>query len=79
MAKATAGGLITLLFIFVLKSILVLPPWPKAFAVVIPSLVFYGAWILFTKALTKDDLKLLRETMPMPRRLVKILERLVRS
>jgi O-antigen/teichoic acid export membrane protein len=76
--KAIGGGLLTLLLIFDLKSILVLPTWPKAFAVVIPSLVFYGVWILVTRAMTKDDLKLLRGIVPMPGWLVKIFESLVR-
>jgi O-antigen/teichoic acid export membrane protein len=77
--KAVAGGLLTLLLIFDLKSIIVLPTWPKAFAVMIPSIVFYGAWILLTRAITKDDLKLLMETVPMPGWLVKIAGRVVRG
>jgi hypothetical protein len=77
--KAIAGGLLTLLLIFDLKSVLVLPTWPKAFAVVIPSLLFYGVWILVTRAMTKDDLKLLRGIVSMPKWLVNIFERLVRS
>jgi O-antigen/teichoic acid export membrane protein len=77
--KAVAGGLLALLLIFDLKSIIVLPPWPKAFAVMIPSIVFYGAWILLTRAITKDDLKLLMEAVPMPGWLVKIAGRVVRG
>jgi len=33
---------------------------------VIPSLVFYGVWVLATKAITKDDLRLIARVVPMP-------------
>jgi len=62
---------LTLLLIFGLKSILVLPPWPEAFAVVIPGLLFYGVWILATKAITREDLGLIARIVPMPKWLVK--------
>ena len=75
--KTLVGGVLTLLLIFGLKSILVLPPWPEAFAVVIPSLVFYGVWILATKAITKDDLRLVAWIVPMPRWLVRAAGRFV--
>jgi len=76
--KTLAGGVLTLFFIFGLKSVLLLPPWPEAFAVMIPSLVFYGVWILATKAITKDDLKLVARIVPMPKWLVKIARKFVR-
>jgi len=76
--KTLAVGLLTLLLIFGLKSILVLPPWPEAFAVMIPGLVFYGVWILVTKAITKDDLKLIARIVLMPSWLVKVARRFVR-
>ena len=75
--KTLAGGLLTLLLIFGLKSILVLPPWPEAFAVMIPGLVFYGVWILTTKAITKDDLRLIARIVPMPGWLVRAAGRFV--
>jgi O-antigen/teichoic acid export membrane protein len=75
--KTIVGGVLTLLLIFGLKSILVLPPWPKAFVVMIPSLLFYGIWILATKAITKDDLRLIARIVPMPRWLVKAAGKLV--
>jgi len=75
--KTLAGGVLTLLLVFGLKSVLVLPPWPKAFVVMIPSLLFYGAWILVTKAITKDDLKLIARIVPMPRWLVRAAGRFV--
>jgi stage V sporulation protein B len=77
--KTLVGGTLTLLLIFSLKFILVLSPWLKAFAVMIPSLLFYVAWILATKAITRDDLKLINEIVPMPRWLVRITERFLRG
>jgi len=38
---------------------------------VIPSLLFYGVWVLATKAITKDDLRLIARIVPMPGWLVK--------
>lgn len=75
--KTAIGGILTLLLIFGLKSALVLSPWLEAFAVMIPSLLFYGVWILATKAITKDDLRLIRRIVPMPRWLVKAAGRFV--
>lgn len=56
---------------------LVLPLWPEAFAVMIPSLLFYGVWVLATKAVTKDDLRLIARIVPMPKWLVKAAGRFV--
>jgi O-antigen/teichoic acid export membrane protein len=75
--KTLAGGVFTFLLIFDLKSTLVMPPWPKVFAVMIPSLIFYGVWILATKAVTRDDLKLIARIVPMSRRLVRAAGRLI--
>jgi stage V sporulation protein B len=75
--KTLIGGVLTLLLIFGLKFAIVLPPWPEAFAVVIPSLLFYGVWILATKAITKDDLRLIARIVPMPGWLVRAAGRFV--
>ena len=75
--KTAVVAVLTLLLIFSLKSILVLPPWPEAFAVMIPSLLFYGVWILATKAITKDDLRLMARIVPMPKWLVRAAGRFV--
>jgi len=75
--KTVVGGVLTLLLIFGLKSILVLSPWPKAFVVMVPSLLFYGVWILATKAITKDDLRLIARIVPMPRWLGKLVGRFI--
>jgi O-antigen/teichoic acid export membrane protein len=75
--KTLVGGILTLLLIFSLKFVIILPPWPEAFAVMVPSLLFYGAWILATKAITKDDLRLIARIVPMPRWLARIAMRFV--
>ena len=77
--KVTTGGVLTLLIILGLKSILLLPPWPEAFAVMVPSLAFYGIWILTTKSVTGDDLRLISRMVPMPGRLVRAAGRFVRE
>jgi Na+-driven multidrug efflux pump len=77
--KTLVGGTLTLSLIFSLKFILVLSPWLEAFAVMIPSLLFYVAWILATKAITRDDLKLINEIVPMPKWLVRITEKFLRG
>jgi O-antigen/teichoic acid export membrane protein len=75
--KTAIGGVLTLLLIFGLKSILALPPWPEAFVVMISGLLFYGAWILATKAITKDDLRLIARIVPMPGWLVRAARRVI--
>jgi O-antigen/teichoic acid export membrane protein len=75
--KTACGGLLTLLLILGLKSIIELNPWPEAFVVMIPSLVFYGAWILVTKAVTRDDLRLIARIVPTPGWLVRAARKLV--
>ena len=77
--KASVGGILTLLLIFGLKSILVLPPWPLAFAVMIPGLLFYGIWILAIKAITKDELNLIAKIVPMPKWFVRAARKIVRA
>jgi len=76
--KTVVGGVLTLLLIFGLKFLLPLSPWPEAFAVMIPSLLFYGVWILATGAITKDDLRLIARIVPMPKWLVKLISKLVK-
>jgi O-antigen/teichoic acid export membrane protein len=75
--KTLVGGTLTLFLIFGLKSIIVLPPWPEAFAVLIPGLSFYGIWLLTTKAITKDDLRLISRIVPMPRWLARLAGRFI--
>lgn len=77
--KTVTGGVLTLLLIFDLKSLLVLPPWPETFAVMIPGLLFYGVWILATKAITKDDLRVIARVVPMPKWLVRLAGKLARE
>jgi O-antigen/teichoic acid export membrane protein len=76
--KTAIGGVLTLLLIFGLKFAIALPAWPKAFAVMIPSLLFYGIWILATKAITSDELMLIRKIVPIPEWLVKTMKKIIR-
>jgi len=75
--KASVGGVLMVFLIFGLKSIFVLPLLLKVFAVIIPSLLFYGVWILVTKAITKDDLKLIARIVPIPKWLAKAAGKIV--
>lgn len=79
LSKTICGGVLTLILIAGLKYVLELPPWPEAFVVMIPSLLFYGAWILMTKAVTTDDLRLIARIVPIPKWLVKFANKLVKS
>jgi len=76
--RALIGGLLTLLMVSGLKLIINLPPIIELFVVVIPSLLFYGAWILLTRALTWDDLLLLKNTMPIPKWLLRVARKFIR-
>jgi O-antigen/teichoic acid export membrane protein len=77
--KTVIGGALTLLLIFGLKFILVLPPWPETFAVMILGLLFYGVWILATKAITRDDLRLIKNIVPMPKWLIRVAGKFIKS
>jgi O-antigen/teichoic acid export membrane protein len=77
--KAACGGVLALLLISGLKLVIELPPWPEAFVVVIPSLLFYGVWVLATKAITRADLGLVNRIVPMPKWLVRIMKKLARD
>ncbi|HID60611.1 MAG TPA: flippase [Hadesarchaea archaeon] len=77
--KTAIGAVLTLLLIFDLKSILVLHPLPEAFVVGIPGLLFYGWWILATKAVTKDELRLVARIIPMPKWLLKVASKIIKD
>jgi len=78
LTKALIGGLLTLLMVSGLKLIINLPPLLELFVVMIPSLLFYGAWILLTRALTWDDLLFLKNTMPIPKWLLRVARKFIR-
>ncbi|MGQ9788761.1 MAG: flippase [Candidatus Hadarchaeaceae archaeon] len=75
--KTACGGLLTLLLVLCLKRVIELPPWTEAFIVVAISFLFYTWWILITKALTKEDLKLVARIISMPRWLLKVAGKIV--
>jgi len=76
--KLFAGGALTLLLILGLKSVLVLPAWLEAVTIIVPSLLFYVAWIIVTKVVTKDDLRFIQEIVPLPKWIVKAAEKILR-
>jgi O-antigen/teichoic acid export membrane protein len=77
--KTVSGGLLTLLLIFWLKLVLELSPWLELFAVIIPSMFFYGIWVLVTETLTVNDLELVKEAAPPLKEFVNIMKKLARS
>ncbi len=77
--KMLGAGLLTLLLLFDLKSTVIISPWwLEAIIVVIPSLLFYAALILAMRAINRDDLRLLKGVVPIPKRLARIIEKFVR-
>ena len=77
-AKSVAGGILTLLFIFGLKSLLALPPVYMVAVIGILSFAFYASWALATKAVTRDDLNLIARIVPVPNRIMKVIIKLAR-
>jgi len=78
--KTIMAGLLTLFFILLLKSIITLTPWWLKFIVVVaPGLLFYAAVILAMRTIDGQDFGLLKEVVPIPKRLVKIIGRFVRE
>jgi len=80
LSKTIVAGLLTLLFILGLKSIIVLYPWwLEAIVVVVPSLLLYTGLILAMRTICRKDLELLRGVVPIPKRLARIIERIVKD
>lgn len=77
--KTLTGGLLTLLIISILKIVINLSPILEVFVVMIPSLLFYGVWILLTGVLTLDDYRLLKNTIPIPKPLTWIARNFIRG
>ncbi|MCX6818606.1 MAG: polysaccharide biosynthesis C-terminal domain-containing protein, partial [Candidatus Aenigmarchaeota archaeon] len=76
--KAFIGGFFTLLIILLLKEVLILNPWVEAFICLFLGTIFYMFFILSTKAITKDDLRVLSKiNVPIPKLLIKISGRVV--
>lgn len=78
--KTLVAGMVMLFLIFAFKQIIVLPPWwLEAIVAIIPSLLCYVVLILIIGAMRKRDLMLIKETLPVPKKLIKIAERLARD
>ncbi|MEM2618741.1 MAG: flippase [Candidatus Hadarchaeales archaeon] len=75
--KTAVGGILTLFLVFGLKSFLVMSAWLEAFVVMMLSLAFYAIWILTTKAVSRNDLVLIKRITPMPKWLLRAVGRFV--
>ncbi len=73
LVKTIIGGALMLIFIFGLKNLLVLSTLFEAIIVGVFSLLIYVIWILSSGALTKKDLSLFPQMLPLPRWLFKLL------
>ncbi len=71
------GSTLTLLLVSILKAVIDLSPFVELFAVVVPSLLFYVVWILFTRALDMHDLLLIKNTVPIPKWLFRVAKKLI--
>lgn len=78
--KTLVAGMVMLFLIFAFKQVIVLPPWwLETIVAVIPSLLCYVVLILIMGAIQRQDLMLLKEILPVPKKLIKIAERLARD
>lgn len=77
LAKIFAGGMVSLMIIFAIKTILIFNIWAEIIVSLAAGLVFYSVFILRTKGLTKEELKFLQKLkIPFPNFAVKILAKL---
>ncbi|MEM7819490.1 MAG: flippase [Candidatus Aenigmatarchaeota archaeon] len=70
--KIFVGGFLTLLIIFAIKTILITSPWIELIISLVAGFIFYAFFILITKSITKDEIKILTEiNLPIPKVFVK--------
>lgn len=77
--KTGAGGILTLLLIYILKGVLTLPTLPLLFAVLVPTIFFYGFWLLKAKIIKNNDLEIITNTTPIPRKIIQVLKKLAQD
>lgn len=77
--KISSGGLLTLLLVFWLKSVLQLSPWMEAAVILVPTLLLYGIWLLVSGSLTRSELRLVSQAVPVPRFLLRVANKLLRD
>lgn len=70
--KMISGGICTLILISLVR-LLPFSLWPKLFLATIIGGFFYLIWTLRTKVLTEEDFKILKENLPIPTQIIKIL------
>lgn len=78
LAKAVVGGVLTLLLVSVLKAVVDLPLFLELFVAIVPSLLFYAMWVLFTRTLERSDLLLLKNAVPVPKWVLRIAKKFIR-
>ncbi len=71
--KIIIGGALTIVLILLLKSVLPFPIWPKIFLVLICGFIFYTIWIFGMSILTDEDFEMIRQTIPLPDLVFRIL------
>lgn len=77
--KTGAGGAITLILIFSLKSILPVPLWPKFFLVLALSTLFYLGWLFWARVIREEDLDIIVTSVPIPEKVNSFLRKLSRE
>ena len=75
--RSVVGGAIALLIVWCLKATINLPALVEAVVVTVPSLFFYIVWVLWTKALGLGDLLLLKNTVPIPKWVLRVARKFI--
>jgi O-antigen/teichoic acid export membrane protein len=78
-AKAMIGGMLMLIFIYGLKSILVLSTLYEVLIIGAASFIIYTVWILATRAVTREDMVLVARVIPIPKKLLGVVSKFIRS
>lgn len=73
LGKIGVGGLLTLILVFLLKSLIPLPTWPLLVTIMAVGVFFYGGWVFSTRIITREDLKLIEEKTPVPSQIISFL------
>lgn len=77
--KTLIGGALLVPLIFSLKAVLELWIWLEFIVVFAISSTSYMFWLFATKTITYQDLELLKSTVPMPKWVIKILQKFVKK
>jgi stage V sporulation protein B len=75
--KAVAGAVMALLIVWGLKAVIDLPIIVETIVVLGCALSFYMIWILRTKTLNRPDLVLLKNTVPVPKQVLRVAQKFI--